>query len=124
MIRAELLADFPKAAQRSRRHAALGTEAFIMRSTFLLISLALLVCSEFLLTRNVMTKASKMLPMKRGSRATSVRHPSARRKLIRRSRRKSSKTRLQRQTIALARMGQRRDAIVKPVGQRRAANLV
>jgi hypothetical protein len=59
-----------------------------MRSRFLYIALAILVARKLLLSRNVMTKASKMLPTKQGPRATLVRHPSARRRLIRRSRRK------------------------------------
>jgi hypothetical protein len=69
-----------------------------------------------------MTRVSKMLPTKPASRATWVRHPSARRRLIRRSRRKSSKMRLQGQKATLALMGGLRHAlppaIVKRTGSR------
>jgi hypothetical protein len=94
----------------------------IMRSRFLYIALAILVARKLLLSRNVMTKASKMLPTKQGPRATLVRHPSARRRLIKSSRRKSSKTRLRGQKIALAQMGRLRHflppSIVKRDGPR------
>jgi hypothetical protein len=93
-----------------------------MRSRFLYIALAILVARKLLLSRNVMTKASKMLPTKQGPRATLVRHPSARRRLIRRSRRRNSKTRLRRQKIALERTGRNRDALVKPAAHSDPAN--
>jgi hypothetical protein len=116
-----------KAVQRSGKYAALFVYWEFEASCspdFFTSPLHCFSAPKLLLSRNVTTKASKMLPTKRGSRATSVRHPSAQRRLIRRSRRKSSKTRPQRQKIELARTGRRRDAIVRRAGQPTAANVV
>jgi hypothetical protein len=82
-----------------------------MRSRLLSIALTLLICSEAAALAQCDDKSQQMLPTKPASRVTWVRHPSARRRLIRRGRRKSSKTPLRRQKAALALMGGPRQAL-------------
>jgi hypothetical protein len=92
-----------------------------MRSRLLCVALTLLICSEAAALAQCDDKSQQNAAMKQASRAILVGHPNARRKLIRRGRRKSSKMRLQRQKIASALMGGLRHllplAIVKPSGR-------